>query len=239
MPGIHILCPISSVHFFKSFVCFDVFPVPNTDSRCCLFGERNHEEKAAASLKRCSKTQLNQFPSNPFFFLTTHWPSHLLQAVVLSLHPRGVVRGVAGDEVADVLLVVRLKHERLLRTACLRLVAQLQCHVVVVGVDGDGVDVEVLEVVDDVLVLGAHELDAVHVDGQEGLGGVWPQTLVHDGEQRAAIQRELLDACQVPHLCLQLALVCSVMLHPWGGGGGGGSILAFSSPVNCTWSPQD
>ena len=123
------------------------------------------------------------------------------------------MRGVAGDEVSNVLLVVRLKHERLLHTPSLHLVAQLQRHVVVVGVDGDGVDVQVLEVVDDKLVLGADELDAVHVDGQEGVVSVGPQTFVQDREEGAAVQRELFDARQVPHLRLQLALLRSVMLH--------------------------
>lgn len=82
------------------------------------------------------------------------------------------MRGVAGDEVANVLFVVCLKHESLLRAAHLHLVAQLQCDVIVIGVDGDGVNVIILEVVEHVLVLGAHKLDAIHVDGQEGLGGM-------------------------------------------------------------------
>ena len=69
-----------------------------------------------------------------------------------------------------------------------------------------------LKIVNDKLVLGAHKLDAVHVDGEQRLGGMGPQPLVHDGEEGAAVERELLDARQVPHLGLQLRLVGPVVL---------------------------
>lgn len=36
---------------------------------------------------------------------------------------------------------------------------------------------------------------------------------MRNGKQCAAVQRELLDTRQVPHLGLQLTLVCSIMLQ--------------------------
>ena len=65
MPGIHILCPISSVHFLIFCVLWFTSCAKHCDSCCCLFGECNHKEKEAESLKWCSKPQLNQFPSKP------------------------------------------------------------------------------------------------------------------------------------------------------------------------------
>lgn len=134
-----------------------------------------------------------------------------LQTLVLWFEPGGVVRGVAGNQVTNILFLIGLEHEATLLTD--HLVLELHGHVVVVGVHGDGLNLRIQEPVYDHLVLGPHKLEAVHVDGQENVARVGPHALVLDLEYGTAVQRELFDTGQVPHHGLQLALVLTVMLQ--------------------------
>lgn len=61
-----------------------------------------------------------------------------LQALVLWFEPGGVVRGVAGNQVTNILLLIGLEHEATLLTD--HLVLELHGHVVVVGIHGDGLN---------------------------------------------------------------------------------------------------
>lgn len=134
-----------------------------------------------------------------------------LQTLVLWFEPGGVVWGVTGNQVTNILLLIGLEHEAALLTD--HLVLELHGHVVVVGIHGDGLDLRVQEPVHHHLVLGSYKLEAVHVDGQENVTRVGPHPLVLDLEQGTAVQWELFDTGQVPHHGLQLALVLTVMLQ--------------------------
>ena len=138
-------------------------------------------------------------------------PYLFLQTFILWFEPGGVVWRIASDQVTYIFLLIGLKHEAPLLTH--DLVLELDRHVIIVGVHGDGLDLGVHEGVHHHLVFGPHELKAIHVDGQDDITGVGPHAFVVDLEQGAAVERKLLDTGQVPHHGLQLSFPLTVMLQ--------------------------
>ena len=83
----------------------------------------------------------------------------------------------------------------------------------VFAVDADTVQASVREVGHDCLAAQVDEFQTIEVDCKYEVVGIGPEALVSDWEERAAVQRIVLDWRQVPNLGLDFSFACAEFLQ--------------------------